>query len=113
MADPGGNGQPGIDRSEHLSVASGENIDAKRVAGYIWNGTTWERSTGGKPVLHTKVDPASSTVTYIGKAAPGVATSAASWAIKKIDSSSGVDITWAASGLSTQVWDDRASLSYS
>lgn len=114
MADfIGGHGQPGIDRSEHIGASQGENIEAKRVAGYVWNGTGWERSTGGKPVLRTKVDTASSTVTYVGKAAPGSATSSAVWQIKKIDTSSGVDIKWAASGLFTQVWDNRAGLTYS
>ncbi len=52
-------------------------------------------------------------VDYVGEAAIGTATSAASWRIKKIDSSSGIVITWAGTGVFNQVWDDRASLSYS
>ena len=52
-------------------------------------------------------------VDYVGEAAIGTATSAASWRIKKIDSSSGIVITWAGPGVFNQVWDDRASLSYS
>lgn len=39
----GGNGQPGIDRSEHLSTENGESVDAKRVVPYGWNGSTLER----------------------------------------------------------------------
>lgn len=64
--------------------------------------------------LAIQIDTASSTLTYIGKALPGIATSAASWQVKKIDSTSGTSITWA-SGNSNfdKVWDNRASLSYS
>ena len=51
-------------------------------------------------------------VTYIGKAAPGTATSAANWQIRKIDETSGTVITWANGGISNQIWDNRASLSY-
>ena len=52
-------------------------------------------------------------VDYIGEAAIGTATSAASWRIKKVDSTSGVAITWAGTGVFNQVWDNHASLSYS
>ena len=52
-------------------------------------------------------------VDYVGEAAIGTATSAASWRIKKIDSTSGIIITWAGTGVFDQVWDNRASLSYS
>lgn len=62
----------------------------------------------------TYVDKASSTVTYAGDAAPGTATSAAAWRIQKIDTSSGVIVTNAAgSEEMTNIWDNRASLSYS
>ena len=61
-----------------------------------------------------RVDPASSTVTYLGKAAPGTATSTAAWQISKVDTTSGTVITWADSDDNyDNVWDDRASLSYS
>lgn len=47
MSNPGGNGQPGIDRAEHIGPSSGENIQAKRVGNYVWNTSTlqWERMT--------------------------------------------------------------------
>ena len=33
--------------AEHIGPDyTGDNISAKKVAGYIWNGTTWERNTG-------------------------------------------------------------------
>lgn len=52
-------------------------------------------------------------VDYVGEAAIGTATSAASWRIKKIDSTSGTVLQWAGTGVFDQVWDNRASLSYS
>ena len=64
-------------------------------------------------------DEASTTVTYVGYAQSGVATSAASWMIKKITMASAttphgvITIAYAGSYNSkTNVWDDRASLSY-
>jgi len=58
---------------------------------------------GGSPYL-----------TYVGEADPGTAPSAAAWRIKKLaETGPDVAVTWA-SGASTftQIWDDRASLSY-
>ncbi len=52
-------------------------------------------------------------VDYVGEAAIGSATSAASWRIKKVDSTSGIVIQWAGTGVFDQIWDNRASLSYS
>lgn len=58
------------------------------------------------------VDQASSTVIYLGEGLFGALTSEAKWKIKKIDLSSGVVIT-AASNDFDQIWDNRASLTYS
>lgn len=52
-------------------------------------------------------------IDYVGEAAIGTATSAASWRIKKVDSTTGISITWAGTGVFDQIWDSRASLSYS
>ena len=52
-------------------------------------------------------------VDYVGEAAIGTATSAEAWRIKKIDSTTGVIIQWAGTGVFNQVWDNRATLSYS
>lgn len=52
-------------------------------------------------------------VTYVGKAALGSATSSAVWQIQKIDETTGMSITWAQTGLFTAKWDDRLSESYS
>ncbi len=68
----------------------------------------------GKIGLKRIIDEASSTVTYIGYAEQGTATSAAAWAIEKIDEDVSGDTvnTWAPGAQFNQVWDDRASLSY-
>ena len=59
-------------------------------------------------------DTTTASVTYIGKAPSGTATSSAKWSIQKIDESSGVVITWAdGNDNEDNVWDDRASLTYS
>jgi hypothetical protein len=43
MSD-GGNTVPRITKAEHIGPAdTGDNIEAKRVAPYQWNGSTWQR----------------------------------------------------------------------
>ena len=50
---------------------------------------------------------------YIGKAAPGTATSAALWQIHRHNTASGIVTTWADSnGKYDNIWDNRASLVY-
>lgn len=61
-------------------------------------------------------DASTPTFAYLGKAAVGTATSAAAWQIQKLTFGvdGDVDITWADGDASfDNVWDDRASLSYS
>ena len=60
------------------------------------------------------VDVASSSVTYIGWAAPGAVTSAAAWRILKITESGGTtSFLWPSTGVDFKhVWDNRASLTY-
>ena len=60
------------------------------------------------------IDEASATVTYIGLAQIGAATSEAGFQIKKIVVSGNVtSITWADStDAFTKVWDDRATYTY-
>lgn len=39
-------GQEEIARNEHIGPGlTGDNIDAKRVASYVWNGTSWQVAT--------------------------------------------------------------------
>jgi len=71
-------------------------------------------SVASSVVYGTRIDEATSTVTYIGKAVPGTATSAASWQIQKMDTTTGTVITWAdGNGSSDNIWDNRTSLTYS
>ncbi len=68
------------------------------------------------PALATEVDVASSTVTYVGKAAIGTAGAAALWQIQEITTTAGgsASIKWAdGNALYDNIWDNRASLSYS
>lgn len=61
-----------------------------------------------------RLDEASATITYVGTAAPGTLTSAASWAIKRLDSSSGLVVLWAdGDPQSDNIWDNRSGLAYS
>ena len=60
-------------------------------------------------------DVTTSNVSYIGKAAPGTATSAAKWQIAKLNVAGTpvtLDLKFAAEGAFTQIWDNRASLTY-
>jgi len=52
-------------------------------------------------------------IDYVGEAAIGTATSAAAWRIKKVDSTTGIVLQWAGTGVFDQVWDNRTSLTYS
>ena len=99
------------DAQEHIGPdTTGDNIHAKRVAQYeALDGINWSRS--GSP-LATQIDDADPANTYIGKAPVGSATSSAVWQIAKLDTSSGLIKTWAGNAGFTQVWDDRASLTY-
>lgn len=88
---------------------------------YVFFDGKWHRrvvvSTGGSDVDQTcRIDDTTTADTiYIGKADTGTATSAASWRIKRVQETGGEVITQYADGNSNfdNVWDNRASLSYS
>lgn len=62
----------------------------------------------------TRVDEVSATLSYIGKAPVGSATSSAVWQIAKLDTTSGMIKTWAdGDALFNNVFNDRATLTYS
>jgi hypothetical protein len=64
--------------------------------------------------LSFRFDGASNPILYVGEAVTGAATSAAAWRIKKINTSGGVSFTWAnGSSAFSNIWDNRASLTYS
>lgn len=71
---------------------------------------------GGNTIIPLRIDVASSTVAYKGDAAPGTATNAASWRISRITTTAAGSITIQYADGNTNadnVWDNRASLSYS
>lgn len=65
--------------------------------------------------LATRVDEASSTITYIGKAACGSGVASAVWQVQRMSISGNVTSTEWADGNDDfdNIWNDRASLSYS
>jgi hypothetical protein len=96
---------------------------------YLWNSSTlaWEVATTsgqGTDVFVTnlsgtdqavRLDVASSTVTYVGKAVVGASTAAASWKVFRMTTASDGDLTIEyADGDADfdNVWDNRAGLSY-
>ncbi|PCI28747.1 hypothetical protein COB55_03480 [Candidatus Wolfebacteria bacterium] len=52
-------------------------------------------------------------IDYIGEAAISSATSSAVWRVKRLDNATGLVVLWAGTGAFDQIWDNRASLSYS
>lgn len=64
--------------------------------------------------MKTAVDEASATVTYVGESTTGSATSASLWRIKRLTQAGTVLLTeWAGgTGSFNNVWDNRASLTY-
>lgn len=84
--------------AEKLQV---ENLDVHRLRVMIAPVTLKYEDVGGG-------------VTYVGEAVPGTALSAAGWRIKKVLTTvAGVDILWADGDSNfDNVWDDRASLTY-
>lgn len=81
--------------------------------------TRVSRAQGARPyydadaLLAVRLDVASPTVSYYGRAESGSLTSAAVWQIKRIDTSAGLVIDWAdGNAYYNNVWDDRATLTY-
>jgi hypothetical protein len=60
-------------------------------------------------------DVSTASMTYVGRAPVGSATSSAVWQIQRIDES-GTPVTavikWAGGGASNQIWDNRTTLTY-
>jgi hypothetical protein len=60
-----------------------------------------------------RIDEASATITYVGKADVASLQSAAVWQIQRLDDSAPFAITWAGGDdLFDKVWNDRADLTY-
>jgi len=57
MADPNMQGAESITQAEHVGPAkTGDNIEAKRVVNYEWNGSTWQRQVGVSTYSAVAVD---------------------------------------------------------
>lgn len=63
----------------------------------------------------TRLDEVSATITYVGEADPDTLTSEALWRIKRLDTTNDdLVILWADGDANfDNIWDDRASLTYS
>lgn len=82
------------DNQEHIGPdTTGDNIHAKKVANYAWDGSNWQRVLTAQAKKIT-IDGSS---TYIAVATPGTQLSDALWQVQKIDDSvAGTTlITWA------------------
>ncbi len=88
--------------------------------GHLFNGATWDRMRGTKEQgvfvfsapLSIRLDDGA-TYLYVGKAAMGSATSSAVWQIQRITQAD-TTVIWADGDAAfNNVWDNRASLSYS
>jgi len=68
-----------------------------------------------QPAYALELDEVGGTTTYIGEADPGTATTTAAWRIKRLEETGpDIVITWADGDSDfNNVWDDRASLTYS
>jgi len=129
-----GNVQPSIDKEEHYHVGGVETgAGAKKVV--VLDGDGNQVTSFGSDVsdLATSAkqddiitelqkeeatqiaeDSGDSNVTYIGKAVIGTLTSVSSWRIKKLDATTGLEITWADGNSNyDNEWDERENLSYS
>jgi hypothetical protein len=101
------------------SVVTATNLDIRPLDALIDNvevsGTVSVDNFPSEQVYATRVDEASSTVTYIGKAVPGTTNAASLWQISRLTQSGSVLSSEYANGSDAfnQVWNDRASLSYS
>lgn len=96
-----GNIQPSLDLDEHQHLGpEGEDGPGAR--------RTYEAD------FAVRLDDSTTNITYIGTAPTATATSDNKWQIKKLDETSGLIITWADGDTKfNNVWDDRASLTYS
>lgn len=115
MANPNNQSSPRIKRSEQYiqNASFDEEFQVLALENLEFDGSSMQRKNSDNVAVRTDSTTTANT-TYIGSAPPGTATSSASWQIFKIDTSSGTSITWADGDSNyNNVWDNRASLSYS
>lgn len=87
-------------------------LQGREVQQFATDGSAWILAFD---TLARKVEFVGDSVIYVGFAEVGSLGSAAAWAIKKIDiSSTNIVVTWADGDTKMDnIWDNRASLSYS
>lgn len=88
-------------------------LTIKAASGALINPATEESISELADNFAVRIDDYSTaSITYIGKAKIGSATSSAVWKVKKMDETTGTVITWAGNGQYNQIWDNRTSLTY-
>lgn len=112
----GGNWDVRAAQAEHIGPTdTGDNIEAKRVASYVWNGSSWQRMVqpGESASYESRNDTTTDTnLVYLGKALPGSATSDAAWQIKRYNKSAG-HMSFADDETTfTKTWDSRTGYTY-
>lgn len=107
------------DKSNNANFIAGlehnDTYRAKKVINYQVgpDGNAYSESPSDLQI-RIATDSGTATTQYIGKAAPGVATSEAKWQIKKLNEATGTVITFADGDIEfDNIWDNRQSLSYS
>lgn len=108
------NAKPDIHRSEQgvLNKSFDETYQVLAVEQLEYDGSSLKRKVSGDLAVRQD-DTTTANCVYVGKAPIGSATDEAVWQIHKIDETSGVVITWAGGGQFNQIYDNRASLTYS
>lgn len=78
-------------------------------------GTALNVNAGGSSTFATRTDDVGSGITYVGKAVVGSVTSDSVWQISRITETDGDLVVQYADGNASfdNIWDNRASLSYS
>ena len=94
MPNPDRQNKPDIEKSEQelLNKSFDRQFDVLATHPVGYDGVALQRSNADNLAIKMTVV---GTVTYIAKAAPGTAQSAASWQAQKVDETSGTVITWA------------------
>lgn len=106
-----GNSDTKLSTANILNRSYDATYDTLAVEGMETDGSSLKRPLSSQ--MAVKIDTTStSNAVYIGKAPIGSSGASAVWLIKKIDTSSGVIITWAGSGQFNQVWNNRTGLTY-
>lgn len=112
----GGGGGRKIRKIQEIGNVKLSNLQPNDVL--MWNGAYWgnEQVSSGTTVNYKQhVDVVSDSITYLGYADPGTSNASALWQIRRITTTGEDLLIEYADGdaLFDNVWDDRASLSYS